>query len=156
MQVARFFLQNSAWIESISHTERLSLGRTAQYWNIKCSKWIRDRTRDIPVYWWEGGWFWTGITHSLNGQFCVSFHGKIPFMIKETLPETQNVTKQLISKAFLGRDWWTSSCLSQVWLHYTAWLCWVVINPLLKSICELGLEICSYIFAILFGFYLNW
>lgn len=39
----------------------------------------------------------TGSERGLDGQFCVSFHGKNPFMLKGTLPETQNVTKQLIS-----------------------------------------------------------
>lgn len=128
----RFFFQNSAWIESISYTEILSLGELHSAGISSAATgsvlYYCHRTRDIPVHWWEGDWFQTRITHCINGQFCVSFHGKIPFMLKGTLSEIENITKQLFSVTFAGGAWWTSSCLSQVWLHYTAWLCWVVIN----------------------------
>lgn len=66
------------------------------------------------------------ITHCLNGKFCVSFHGKIPFLLKGTSPETQNVTKQQVSAAFAGRAWWTSSsfpkCDYIILPDYVEWL----------------------------------
>lgn len=40
------------------------------------------RTRDVPAYLREGGWFCVRITHCINGQIHVSFQGKIPFHAK--------------------------------------------------------------------------
>jgi len=52
------------------------------------------RTRDVPVHVREGGWFHTRITDCINGQLCVFSSAKSLSMLKGTLPEIQNVTKE--------------------------------------------------------------